>query len=79
MNVSQYLLGIRPTINGLAINPCLPKTFNTFELNRTYRGNKYHLCFERSNDKYMLINGKRYDSNIIPLDLQGDIEVKVYY
>lgn len=79
VNVSQYLLGIRPTLEGLSVNPCLPKTFNNFELNRTYRGNKYHLSFERSDDKHMVINGQRYNSNIIPLDLHGDIEVKVYY
>ena len=79
VNVSQYLLGIKPTLNGLSINPCLPESFNTFEINRTYRGNNYHLSFIRSNEKYMIINGKRYDKNIIPLNLTGNIDIQIYY
>ena len=79
VNVSQYLLGIKPTLKGLSINPCLPNSFNTYEVNRTYRGNNYHLRFIRSDEKYMVINGKRYDSNLIPLDLTGNIDIQIYY
>ena len=27
MNVSQYILGVQPTLNGLSINPCVPADF----------------------------------------------------
>jgi cellobiose phosphorylase len=36
--VTQYLLGIRPTVQGLIVNPCLPKTFGKITVNRFYRG-----------------------------------------
>ena len=38
MNVSQYILGIRPTLEGLAIDPCLPSSIKGFTCERLYRG-----------------------------------------
>ena len=34
VNVSQYILGIYPTHDGLQINPCVPKGFGDFKITR---------------------------------------------
>ena len=42
-NISQYILGVYPTHNGLSINPCVPSDFGDFKLTRHYRGVIYNI------------------------------------
>lgn len=35
---TQYLLGIRPTLRGLLIDPCIPEEWDGFTVSRLYRG-----------------------------------------
>lgn len=35
---TQYLLGIRPTLKGLLIDPCIPSDWKQFSIKRVYRG-----------------------------------------
>ena len=42
VNISQYILGVYPTLNGLQINPCVPTGFGDFNLVREYRGVNYN-------------------------------------
>ena len=43
VNVSQYILGVYPTHNGLSIDPCVPKDFGDFELTRKFREGTYNI------------------------------------
>ncbi len=43
VNVSQYILGIRPTFDGLEIDPCIPSELNEFTVTRIYRGATYKI------------------------------------
>ena len=43
INVSQYLLGIVPTMDGLRIDPCLPGSLGRFHAERRYRGAVYQI------------------------------------
>jgi cellobiose phosphorylase len=38
LGVTQYLLGIRPELGGLRIDPCLPEDWETYQVKRTFRG-----------------------------------------
>lgn len=38
---TQYILGIRPTYNGLMIDPCIPETWDGFTAVRQFRGVRY--------------------------------------
>lgn len=38
VNVSQYILGIRPDFDGLHIEPCLPAELESIKIKRHYRG-----------------------------------------
>ena len=42
-NVSQYILGIQPTLDGLKVDPCIPHTLSGFTVTRRYRGAVYHI------------------------------------
>jgi len=67
VNVSQYLLGIRPNLDGLGINPCLPERFKKITIKRIFREALYNIIFERSNEKGLWVDGKKIDSDTVPV------------
>ena len=83
VNISQYILGVYPTHNGLQINPCIPKDFGEFKLTRTYRGTNYHIEVVNPNHvskgiMSMYVDGIPQEGNIIPHDAsKKDVEVQV--
>lgn len=40
---TRYLLGVRPDFDGLIIDPCIPHSWDKFEITRVWRGAKYHI------------------------------------
>lgn len=50
MNVSQYILGVQPTLKGLSINPCVPSDFGGFNITRKYRDVTYQIKVENPYD-----------------------------
>ena len=42
--VTQYMLGIKPTWEGLSVNPCLPEGWKNVKVKREFRGETYNLC-----------------------------------
>ncbi len=48
---TQYLLGIRPTLKGLLIDPSIPADWDGFTVERTYRG--CHLTIEVDNPNHV--------------------------
>ncbi|MCD7995131.1 MAG: glycosyl transferase [Clostridia bacterium] len=45
VNASHYILGIRPTLDGLVIDPCVPDHFTEFTVFRKFRGALYQIHF----------------------------------
>lgn len=41
--ITQYILGIRPTYEGLKIDPCIPSTWKTFNVKRKFREAEYDI------------------------------------
>jgi len=73
MNVSQYILGIQPTLSGLAIDPCLPSSIKGFQCERLYRGVRYHISVEKPDGvskgvHSLVVDGKAIDGNVIPFE-----------
>src|SRR5690554_3286640 len=38
--VTQHLLGVRPEVDGLVVDPCIPTAWDGFEVTRTFRGKR---------------------------------------
>lgn len=83
VNVSQYILGVQPTLNGLRIDPCIPHEWDGFELTRIFRGAVYHItvCNPDHVEKgvrTVLVNGTGIRGNVLPLaDMGEKVEVCV--
>jgi cellobiose phosphorylase len=41
--ITQWILGIRPELDGLRIDPCIPPAWDGFTAERVFRGNRLHL------------------------------------
>ena len=72
VNVSQYILGIRPDYDGLVIDPCIPKHISGFEAVRKFRGVRYHITVKNPDHCQkgivsLRVNGREIAGNKIPL------------
>jgi cellobiose phosphorylase len=79
---SQYILGIRPELDGLRIDPCLPAEIDSFSCVRRFRGSIYRISVENAaggmkGSPSVTVNGKP-SGNLIPVpDEPMDIDVRI--
>ena len=74
--VTQFILGIRPDYDGLRIDPCIPDSWPGYEVDRTFRGARYHIKVENParvcrGVRTVTVNGKPVEGNLIPLQPEG--------
>ena len=81
VNASQYILGIKPTLNGLCVKPCMPKEINEFFVTRFYRGGRYEIRALRDDKKQgVFVNGEKCENGILPLAHAGKtVKAEVFY
>jgi len=78
--ISQWILGIRPTYQGLQIAPVIPSEWKGFEATRVFRGITYQIKVTRQgagNAIALIADGKPIDGNIVPLPQNGEDIVQV--
>ncbi len=78
--ITQWILGIRPTLQGLEVAPQMPSAWNGFEAKRTYRGTRYVIHVFRKgpgNSIRLEVDGKAIDGTIIPPPSGSSHEVQV--
>ncbi len=78
--ISQWILGIRPTLDGLRIEPIIPATWPGFSATRTFRGVTYHIEVRRAgtgNRASLVIDGKPGAGCRVPVPAEGHKEVQV--
>ena len=69
--ITQWILGVRPVLDGLLIDPCIPADWDVFQVRRIFRGATYeievrnpqHLCKGRIR---LRIDGQEISGNLIP-------------
>jgi cellobiose phosphorylase len=68
--ITQWILGIRPTYQGLQIHPVIPETWAGFEVVRVFRGVRYKIQVSRvggGNGVSLTVDGQPVKGNIVPL------------
>ncbi len=70
--ITQHILGIRPALQGLLIDPCIPTKWDGFKVKRKFRG--YTLNIEVRNPNHVskgvreiTIDGTKIEGNLIPV------------
>ncbi len=72
-SATQWLLGIRPEVDGLRIAPCLPKSWPKFTMTRTFRGRKVKITVRNPDGvsrgvKTLTVDGQAVDGDLVPTD-----------
>jgi cellobiose phosphorylase len=76
-SATQYILGVKPEIDGLRVDPCIPSDWNGFSASRKFRDQMFHITVRNPQRVCqgvgkMTVDGQVMPGNLIPLDLAGD-------
>lgn len=82
VNLSQAILGVQPTYDGLRIDPCVPSDFGNFRLTRKYRGAVYYIDVQKPDGiqkgvKKLIVDGEELEGTVIPF-VERKIEYHVF-
>lgn len=69
--VSEFILGIKPSYDGLTIDPCLPTSAKEYEVCRKFRGAEYIIKVKNPKGvnkgvRSLLLDGQRVEGNTVP-------------
>jgi len=74
---TQYILGVRPTYDGLLVDPCIPGDWDGFRMRRYFRGTVYEI--EVSNPDHVskgvvsvAVDGESIAGNVVPIFDDGE-------
>jgi cellobiose phosphorylase len=79
--ITQWILGVRPSFNGLEVAPVFPESWPGFEVQRSFRGVNYNIQVERKgagNHAQLTVDGQPVEGTVIPLPKAGVEEVQVH-
>ena len=70
--ISHYILGIQPDYDGLVVNPCIPKDWKEYTVNRRFRGADYRITVKNPDGvskgvKQLVVDGNLTSGNRIPV------------
>lgn len=71
VNVSQYIIGIRPEFDGLVVDPCIPSNMPGFKATRVFRDATYNITVENPSGAQkgvskLIVDGQEMSGNMIP-------------
>ncbi len=73
--ISQYLLGVRPEFEGLAVKPCIGTEIPEFTITRICRGATYKIKVKNvrgNGDVKLTVNGKAITGTLVPYAAAGE-------
>ncbi|MFW6386038.1 MAG: GH36-type glycosyl hydrolase domain-containing protein [Candidatus Hadarchaeota archaeon] len=70
--ITEWILGIRPDHGGLRIDPCIPSDWDSYEVEREFRGSKYRIHVKNPEGvskgiSSIEVDGEEIDGNLIPV------------
>lgn len=70
--ITQYVLGVQPEVEGLRIDPCIPKKWKGFTVERVFRGKKIRIRVENPGGvekgvTRVVLNGETLEGNLLPV------------
>ena len=72
----DYILGVRPTYEGLIIDPCIPDSWDGYKVSRRFRGATYEIEVKNPNHVQrgvtsLTVDGENVEGNVLPLIESG--------
>lgn len=77
LSVSQAILGVKPALDGLQVDPCIPSALPGFTVVRRFRGATYRITVDNAAGvehgvKSLSMNGQPVASTVLPLLAPGE-------
>ena len=83
LSISQAILGVKPTLDGLMLDPCIPADVKGYWVSRRYRGAVYEITVENPDGvqhgvKQLFVDGAVQSGCVIPVQPAGStVQVRV--
>lgn len=79
---SKYIIGVRPTHEGLMIDPCIPKEWSGLEVVRKHKNRVFNIEVTNPDNvskgvKELIVNGVSIEGNIVPVNGANEYNIKV--
>lgn len=76
--IVNYVFGLKPEMEGLRIDPCLPPSWKSCSIKKEFRGCTYHIKYENSGTSVqeIYVNGELLQGDVLPV-LVGEVDVNV--
>ena len=76
VSISQAILGVKPTLDGLEIDPCVPSSLRSFTILRRYRGALYEIRVSNPEGvekgvRSVTLDGCPVEGNVLPVQPAG--------
>jgi cellobiose phosphorylase len=70
LTITQYILGIKPTFDGIEIDPCIPETLKEYSVKRVLRDAEFDITVKNPNGRQsgiskIVLDGSAIEGNII--------------
>jgi len=80
LTITDWLVGVRPTYDGLLIDPCLPSDWERASLRREWRGASYEISISRPRGLVggrlrVQVDGDDLPSNLVPAYADGRLHI----
>ena len=78
--ITQYILGVKPTLQGLVLNPCIPSEWDNIFITRNIRNTKYNITISNKQHvqkgiKELYVNGVLLNGNCIPYGTEESMDI----
>ena len=69
--ITQFILGIKPSYNGLVVDPCISSQWKEYTVRRRFRGSLYEITVQNPSGvckgiASMTVDGVQVEGNLVP-------------
>ena len=77
MLLMEELLGVKATVDGISLHPCLPKEWTYVTCVRSYKKAKYCFVMKRGEESSVFVDGVLYAQKLLPYEAGRTYQVEI--
>ncbi|MBR7143182.1 MAG: hypothetical protein IKD06_06585, partial [Clostridia bacterium] len=73
----NFVFGLKPTVEGLTVDPCLPLSWQACRVQKKFRGVTYDISYRRTGESKIYVDGSEIEGNLLPFEAGRHYSVEV--